>query len=825
MVEFLSPEVIIQEKESTAVPFLASSTSTTWMEHTAERGPINRSILVTGLQDWESIYGKDDGGYGRQSVVGFFNNGGRRLICNRVAHYADITDKGTLDPVAAELATNTQAAAATPASKTTNAGPWDLTELNGVAQPPTLITQIDGAGADTATIAATGAVVTAPGAPTGVAGTPGDTLDFVFPGGTQTVTLVGAPTTIDGWIAEISAQLTGAKVGSSGGALLITTDSRGSAAAVTFSATTSVGAAAVESGLGAVDIVGVNSGPNDVADLSAVTATELEAVLEADWVGGGGVDAIPQPDGSLIVNTVAVDVASSIEAVTGTAASVVVFDPAGLVTGGAAGAPSVPTLRFTASSEGSHGNLLSVTINRRDRVIAGIVTDIPAAPVTEVEVDVTSQFRVGLQFFIEDTVTTGTMRGIVSAIIGNRVVLKDPVTPTAAIAAANLPTVTKETFDVTFVIEGNSNNPYSDLSMDETDTRFYVGNVIGTDPTVIDPRQRMFVTDLGAPLSNDEDPRPVDVVEGTLAGGTDDSVPLTDADYIGSESTDTGLRAADAVDTEFSLLTVPGIELATVHKAIQDFAELKKTHLALIETPRGITPVQAKDYISVTANLFSTYLACYAGDLIVRRESTGNQETFPSVGYVAGVYATNDRENSVASPPAGVRKGRIKGAVGVGNSNVYASKPNRDLLYPEPGINAIWDKSGAGIVLWGQLTLDPNSDRGTIGVRRALLALEKDIQRLSDFVLFELNTEELRQDYKTRVSGYLNQQWKAGVIQGSSANEAFYIKCDEENNPPSVINSRQFFADIGVNVIPAIDYAVITIRRDTRALEAELAAA
>lgn len=101
----------------------------------------------------------------------------------------------------------------------------------------------------------------------------------------------------------------------------------------------------------------------------------------------------------------------------------------------------------------------------------------------------------------------------------------------------------------------------------------------------------------------------------------------------------------------------------------------------------------------------------------------------------------------------------------------------------------------------------------------------KDIESLSDFVLFELNTEILREEYRTRTSGYLRQRWQDGVLQGANERAAYTIVADETNNPPSVVNARQFYAKIGVNVIPGIDYANINIFRDSRSLEEELAAA
>jgi len=822
MVDFLSPEVIVREQPSSAVAPPSVPSSIPYMLATAERGPINRPQLVIGIEDYASIYGTDDGGDGFQSVVGFFLNGGRRMYANRVAHYLNILDPLTLTAVAAALTANTSGTAATAASTTvTPDGPWDFSLANGVVQPPTLIASIDGNPADTATILGTPAVLTAPGAPGGV-GTPGDTLTFTVNGQTQVYTVpVAPPTTAAEWALDIAAQLPGVFGAVLGGAVVLTTDREGSSAQVDYVSGT--GTAGVDSGFGAGPVLGVNAGPNNVADKSVVTPTELAAILLSDWASGGGVATAVVGD-TVQVDTNTTGSAGSIGAVSGTiiTAGVVSFNPLPPITGANAGSPTVPTLDFAATSEGEHGNFLAVTTRRRDRVISLITDDITGG-VTEIQVDVTTQYRVGMQILIEDPVTLGVMRAIVLKVIGNRVLLDTTYTPSANILVVNSPTVTKETFDVTFIIDGEADEPYGDLSMSPSDVGFYVGNVIGIDPTQLDPRQRIYVEqDYAVALANDVDPRPVDITAQPLTGGIN-SDPLTDNDYVGSDVTNTGLFALDIVN-DFDMGTVPGIETVAVHNAMLDYASRREDHVAIMESPENLTPTQVNTYKNVTANLFGTYGIMYAGRIQVLRSSTGQAEPFPAAMYAAGAYARTDQTRNISEAPAGVEKGQLRGTLGMSDGNLYADKGNRDTIYPE-GINPIWSKPGQGVVMWGQNTLDPGSDRGAIGVRRAFIFLRKGLQALSEFVLFEINTPSLRGRWRKLATGYLREQRRAGIIKGASDDEGFFIVCDESNNPPSVVNARKFFARVGVNVLPGIDFAVIDIERDTRALDAELASA
>lgn len=821
MPDFLSPEVVVRERASSAVVVRQDPTAVLYMLTTAERGPINRLVSTISPDDWSAIYGNDDSGDGYQSMVGYFANGGSQLLQNRVAHYTNITDPATLTAVAADVTLNTAGDAATAGEKEFSGFPWDLTPAAGVVAPVEFTASIDGNSADTATIAATPSVLTAAGAPGGV-GTTGHTLTFAVNGVNIVYTVPAAPpTTATEWALSIASQLPGVSGSVVGGAVVLTTDRRGSSADIDYVSGT--GTAGADSGFGAGPTAGANAGPNDVADLSAVTSAEWAAVIATDWTGGSGVSTSTTATTAMVTSgTTGTGSSIGIVSGSGTNSTDYAVDVPGVASGQAAGGPTVPTLDVIASSEGAHGNSLSVSITRRDRVIALVSEDIAAVPTTEMVVTTANQFRVGLQVFVEDPVTSGTLRAVVSEIIGTRVIFAASVTPTGAITAANNPTVTKETFDLTYLVSGSVAQNYSDLSMSALDVPYYVENVVGDDPLTIDPRQRVYVASQGVAATNTADPRPINYTSEPLSGGVN-SGALADTDYVGAASSGLGLYAGDTSE-DFTMTAIPGVETSAVHNGLLDYASSREDHVALMDMPEGLTPSQVNNYKNVTANLFGTFGIAFAGRPRILRLSTGLVEDFPAVAFVAGMYARNDRENNVSSPPAGPRKGQLRGTVGIANDNLYQLKANRDLIYPE-GINPIFSRKGSGVVVWGQNTLDPTSDRGAVGVRRAFIAVRKALTRLSEFVLFEINTPRLRGQYRSRVTDYCREQMRLGVIQGETDEEGFYIICDESNNGAAVVNARKFNARIGVNILPGIDFATVEIERDTRTLDAELASA
>ena len=80
------------------------STSSCGMVGVAERGPINKPVLVTS---WEQLINKFgsylQAGYLAYAARAFFDNGGSVLFVNRIAHLTDPTDRNTLTAVKAQV--------------------------------------------------------------------------------------------------------------------------------------------------------------------------------------------------------------------------------------------------------------------------------------------------------------------------------------------------------------------------------------------------------------------------------------------------------------------------------------------------------------------------------------------------------------------------------------------------------------------------------------------------------------------------------------------------------------------------------------------------
>jgi phage tail sheath protein FI len=61
------------------------------------------------------------------------------------------------------------------------------------------------------------------------------------------------------------------------------------------------------------------------------------------------------------------------------------------------------------------------------------------------------------------------------------------------------------------------------------------------------------------------------------------------------------------------------------------------------------------------------------------------------------------------------------------------------------------------------------------------------------------------------VSAFLQQIWRAGALIGRTPEEAFYVKCDGENNPPESRDEGNLIVEIGVAPVKPAEFVIFRI--------------
>ena len=176
-----------------------------------------------------------------------------------------------------------------------------------------------------------------------------------------------------------------------------------------------------------------------------------------------------------------------------------------------------------------------------------------------------------------------------------------------------------------------------------------------------------------------------------------------------------------------------------------------------------------------------------------------------------GTYSHTDIVRGVHKAPAGINVGYLNSATGV---ELEVNKAQHDTLNPI-GVNVIRSFPGAGVVVWGARTLSADAEWKYVNVRRLFLFLEETIDEGTQWVVFEPNTPKLWGSVSRNITAFLTGVWRDGALAGTSAAEAFFVKVDAENNPPSVVDAGRLIIEVGVAPVKPAEFVIIRISQKT----------
>ncbi|MGW1873345.1 phage tail sheath subtilisin-like domain-containing protein [Streptomyces sp. NPDC001975] len=287
------------------------------------------------------------------------------------------------------------------------------------------------------------------------------------------------------------------------------------------------------------------------------------------------------------------------------------------------------------------------------------------------------------------------------------------------------------------------------------------------------------------------------------------------AEYLGDSADRTGFGGLEAVD-EVSMVAVPdlmaayqrgAIDLEAV-KAVQlgliAHCELMGDRVAVIDPPPGLNARQIRVWRQETAGYDSKYAALYYPWIKTFDPASGQSRLIPPSGHVAGVWARNDAERGVHKAPANEV---IRGAVDL---ELQITRGEQDLLNPI-GVNCIRAFPGRGIRIWGARTLSSDPAWRYLNIRRYFNYLEESILIGTQWVVFEPNDHNLWARIRRNISAFLVNEWRSGALFGQRPEEAYYVKCDEETNPPESVDVGRVICEIGIAPVKPAEFVIFRL--------------
>jgi uncharacterized protein len=365
---------------------------------------------------------------------------------------------------------------------------------------------------------------------------------------------------------------------------------------------------------------------------------------------------------------------------------------------------------------------------------------------------------------------------------------------------------------------------------------------------------------------------------GALSGGRDGLSLLEPYDFIGEDVDPSasfeekalktrGFRALDAID-EITIIAIPDIhvrpyappplsppacvpdpclpgpdrnppkplsigdlpplftdsQVFEVESALVDHCELMADRIALLDPPFSVSRNDQLGIGALTAwrsrfdSTFATLHYPWLSVVDPLRRSANATRDIPPSGHVAGQFAAADFAVGVHKAPANVELTWVQ------DVTVPVNESRHGLLN-SAGINAIRVIPGRGIRILGARTLSSDSDWRYINVRRLLIMIEKALRLSIQWAVFEPNTANTRGKLRLSVVSVLLALWQRGALMGDTADAAFRVKCDDENNPPADRDAGRLLAQVLVAPSQPFEFVEVRLGREDNEFEIQELAA
>lgn len=302
----------------------------------------------------------------------------------------------------------------------------------------------------------------------------------------------------------------------------------------------------------------------------------------------------------------------------------------------------------------------------------------------------------------------------------------------------------------------------------------------------------------------------------------------TGGTLLGNPRRREGLEALAEVD-EVAIVAAPGFSDAASHDALLSHCERLGDRVAILDPPEDVTDLAQLTAVA-TAAASRAREAAPAGDAakappgLRPRMSDGGFGAFyfpwitcvdafdrralvnvPPSGHIAGICARTDARRGVHKAPANEL------VVGALNVTWRVQRQEQGELN-QNGVNCIRFFPREGIRVWGARTVAPaSSEWRYLNVRRLFNMIEESIAESTRWVVFEPNDQTLWKSIRRDIGAFLTRLWRDGALMGATPEEAFFVKCDAETNPPEVVDAGQVVALIGIAPVKPAEFIIFRI--------------
>lgn len=290
-----------------------------------------------------------------------------------------------------------------------------------------------------------------------------------------------------------------------------------------------------------------------------------------------------------------------------------------------------------------------------------------------------------------------------------------------------------------------------------------------------------------------------------------------DGPLIGDGKTRKGLELLEETE-QVSIVAAPCRFDGKSHDQLLSHCEKMKNRVAVLDSPAEVDSIDSLTKGLRPRQSDGGFGAFYFPHILVADPLSPNSPPVavaPS-GHIAGVFARTDNDRGVHKAPANEL---LRGALDV---SYNLTRDEQGVLNPN-GVNCIRLFPGEGIRVYGARTVAAGSSEWRyLNVRRLLSMIEESIARSTRWAVFEPNDRTLWKSLCRDAGAFLTSIWRQGALMGASPEEAFFVKCDEETNPPDEVDQGRVVILIGVAPVKPAEFVIFRIGQSASGAEMDL---
>lgn len=261
-----------------------------------------------------------------------------------------------------------------------------------------------------------------------------------------------------------------------------------------------------------------------------------------------------------------------------------------------------------------------------------------------------------------------------------------------------------------------------------------------------------------------------------------------------------------------NLLAVPGQESRIMIRGILDWCEEDERTFPIIGMPPFMTAQQLRDERRQIGSAVRGALYAPWFTVLDPLSVNGEPRLMPPEGHLMGIFARQTNDRGVHKAPAGVTA-NVRGIVDVVKPFAFGDS---EIANPA-SVNLVMNRPNYGNVVWGARTINTDRTKLYVSDQRLNMFIKQSLEEGTQWAVFEPNDHRLWKALYVSCYEFLHVLWSVhGSLFGETSDEAFFVKCDADNNPRETQYLGKVFVDVGYAPVKPAEFVIIRVAHSMR---------